>query len=64
MKVNYNFNRAVLGSPWGERDWTDTVDHLIFNDHHLFDLNLVKKIVDRGGQQASQAPRLVREVPE
>ena len=29
----------------GERDWIDAADHLIFNMHHLFTLNLVKKIL-------------------
>ena len=43
MKVKYNINRTALGSPWGERDWTNAADHLIFDDHQLFDLNLVKK---------------------
>ena len=32
-----------MGSPWGERHWTNAADHLIFDGHQLFDLNLVKK---------------------
>ena len=42
---------ATLGSPWGKRDWIDAADHLIFNGHHLFDLNLAKKMfIGCGGE--------------
>ena len=27
----------------GKRNWIDAADHLIFNVHYLFGLNLVKK---------------------
>ena len=32
----------------GKRNWIDAADHLIFNVHYLFGLNLVKKKVMRG----------------
>lgn len=65
MKVKYNINRTALGSPWGERDWTNAADHLIFDGHHLFDLNLVKKkVVPCRGQKALRSPRLVGQVPQ
>ena len=66
MKVKYNINRTALGSPWGERDWTNAADHLIFDGHHLFDLNLVKKncTLRGGGQKALWTSRPVEEVPQ
>ena len=46
MKVNYlNYiNETILGSLGGKQDRIDATDHLIFNVHHLFGLNLVKKL--------------------
>ena len=32
-----------LGGDGSKRDRIDAADHLIFNVHHLFDLNLMKK---------------------
>ena len=51
-----------MGQFWdsiaGKRDQIDAADHLIFNLHHLFDLNLVKKNCRLWVQKASRAPRL------
>ena len=53
-----------MGQFWGslEAKWDqiDATDHLIFNVHHLFDLNLVKIFfVGYRGGKASQVPRLL-----
>ena len=72
MKVKYKINRTALGSPWSKGDWNDAADHLIFDDHHLFHLNLAKKrsCILRGGGEGGKkhyglrAPRLVGEVPQ
>ena len=32
-------------APMGKLDWINAADYLIFNGHHLFDLNLAKKKV-------------------
>ena len=61
MKVKYKINRTALGSPWSERDWNDAADHLIFDDHHLFHLNLAKKrscILRGGGGGGQKALRI------
>ena len=53
-----------MGQFWGslEAKWDqiEATDHLIFNVHHLFDLNLVKIFfVGYRGEKASQVPRLL-----
>ena len=51
IKVNNTPNRAILGvtgeeeGGGRERNRIVATDHLIFNAHHLFDLNLVKKVL-------------------
>ena len=53
IKVNNTPNRAILGvtgeggggGGGRQRNRIDATDHLMFNAHHLFDLNLVKKVL-------------------
>ena len=43
MKVNNTPNGVILGSLEVKRSRIDAAYHLIFNMHHLFDLNLKKR---------------------
>ena len=62
LVLNLYLMGQFSGSLEGKRNRIDAADHLIFNVHHLHDLNLVKKMSRLWRQQVSRTPRLLDEL--